>query len=448
MKIVIIGAGELGQMLAAELGNSGNDIVIIDSSEHDFKKIRSDMDVMAVAGEATDVSVMKRAGVGQAEMLIAVSGDQASNILACQIARRLGAQNSICRIYSKDTFSENDGLSPDFFGIDKVLYSNEECVKHIVQVLKYQIVREYVEFSNPDATLVTAEVPADSPLRGVMLKNIPDEKLVANVRVAAIVHGHQLKFPRGETIVNAGDLIYIAGHREYVERFIRYVTGHEEKKKIVIIGGITKTGTLLAEQLIAGGYEVRMVDANLEACEHFLSDMPGGIRVINGDITDREALLEAGIHGCDAYVCTDRDDENCILSCILAKRFGAQKVVAIAHKPGYIDVFSEMEAIDCGFNSTVISANTVFRMMNFGSMRIDMLLRAYDAYFAEFVVTESSEINGLMLKNCPLPKSIVLAMIFREDSVQAPSGSTEFRTGDVIVAIVTSESEAELRRYI
>ena len=447
MKIIIIGAGELGQALARKLDSDDNDITIIDASENDFSLIHDKMDVMTIRGEAANVAVMKEAGIKGTDVLIAVSGDQSSNMLACQIAKHFGVKQSICRVYSHDVFSEEDGFTPEFFGIAHAFSSPAECIRHLKYVLQRQIIMEHVEFSNPDATMVTVVIPENSPAKGVKLQDIPDKEMLANVRFAARIRAHKLVFPRGDTSLNEGDLVYIAGNQEYVKKFMDYINGHakEDPHKLVIIGGANSTSEQLGKELIEMGMEVRFVEPNLEAAEKLLGNLPSGTRVIRGEFTDSDTLREAGINGCDIFVSLIDDDEDAILSGILAKREGAQKVVVVNHKPAYASMIPAMGFIDCGLNSTVIAANAVFRMMDRGTIRIDTRLLAYNAHISEYKVRHDSSCVGKLLKDCKLPRDSVLAMLFRDGNVMVPSGMTEFQPGDVVVAVLKSEADEQLR---
>ncbi|MBO4345294.1 MAG: Trk system potassium transporter TrkA [Victivallales bacterium] len=447
MKIIIIGAGELGQALARKLDSEDNDITIIDSSEDDFSLIHDKMDVMTVKGEAANVAVMKDAGIKGADLMIAVSGDQASNMLSCQIAKHFGVEQCICRVYSQDVFSAEDGFTPEFFGISNAFSSPAECVRHLKYVLQRQIIMEHIEFSNADATMVTVVIPENSPAKGVKLQDIPDKEMLENVRFAARIRSHKLVFPRGDTTLNEGDLVYVAGKQEYVTKFMDYVNGHakEETHKLVIIGGANATSEQLAAELLDMGMEVRFVEPDMAAAEALLGKLPAGTRVVKGETTDSDALREAGIDGCDIFVSLIDDDETAILSGILAKREGAQKVVVVNHKPEYAGMIPAMGFIDCGLNSTVIAANAVFRMMDRGTIRIDTRLLAYKAHISEYKVQSDSNCVGKLLKDCKLPRESVLAMLFRDGSVMVPSGQTEFQAGDVVVAVLKSEADEQLR---
>ena len=449
MKIIIIGAGELGQALARKLDSDENDITIIDSSEDYFTLIHDKMDVMTMRGEAANIAVMKEAGIKDADLLIAVSGDQSSNMLACQIAKHFGVKQCICRIYTPEVFSEEDGFTPEFFGISNAFSSPAECVRHLKYVLHRQIIMEHIEFSNQDATMVTVLIPENSPVKGVKLQDIPDKEMLENIRFAARIRSHKLVFPRGDTTLNEGDLVYVAGKQEYVSKFMDYVNGHvkENSRKLVIIGGANATSEQLGSELLELGMEVRFVEPDQEAAEKLLGNLPAGTRVVKGETTDVDALREAGIDGCDIFVSLIDDDETAILSGILAKREGAQKVVVVNHKPEYASMIPAMGFIDCGLNSTVIAANAVFRMMDRGTIRIDTRLLAYKAHISEYKVRNDSNCARKQLKDCKLPRDSVLAMLFRDGKVMVPSGQTEFQQGDVVVAVLKSEADEQLKTF-
>lgn len=448
MKIVVIGAGELGQMLAERLSASRHDIVLVDREKSEFAPVRDKLDVGMVTGDATNVSVLKRAGILNADLLLAVSGDQPSNMLTCQLARHFHCKSAICRVYSSSVFSTSDNVGPEFFGIDKWFSSPEECDKHIMEVLRYQCVLEQMEFSNPDATMVAARLGADAPIAGKTLKELDADGLMGDIRLATLVRNRSLLFPRGDTKLLAGDRIYIAGRRNAVDNFLVAGCGQQQPAgRLVIIGGATMLTELLVKSLQKAGMRVCVVEPDTERQEEFLGKMPEHVDVRGGDPTDSEVLEEAGISDCYAYIGAEPEDERNILSCLLAKRMGASKVLAVTHKPEYISMVPEMELIDCGFNSTVESANAVFRLMKSGTIRVDSNLQCFHAYLTEFKIQPTSRLIGLPIRKAQLPKDVILAMIFRDQEVITPVGDTVLDNGDVVVAIVTSAAEAAATPY-
>ena len=178
--------------------------------------------------------------------------------------------------------------------------------------------------------------------------------------------------------------------------------------------------------------------------EKVRSELPSGIMLLQGDPTDEELLAEAGGSTAEVFVSAEEDDENNILSCIIAKRLGARKVVALTHKPEYIRIVPTMDVIDCGFSASLISVNTILRLLGGGILRLDANLQNFGARLSEFKVTQKSPLAGKALKDCSLPAFAVLALVFRGDEVITPSGQTVLLPGDIAVSVVTNETAKRL----
>lgn len=448
MRIIIVGAGELGSLLAARLcARNEHDITVVDSSGEQFDRLREKLDLMLIEGSATDISLLKRAGIESADLVFAVSGDENANMVVCQIARSFGVKNTICRVYSLACFSEENGVIPATFGIGRVFSSPDECARKVMDVLHNRNVLEKIRFSNPSALMEVVDVTPSSMIAGVRIKDFPGTDVLRQVRLAALVRDQRFIIPHGDTIIVPGDRVYIAGSEEKINDFVNLISEQNAQIKRVVISGASKVGETLAKQLLTAGYEIRFIEKDQARGEHLLDILPPGLIVIHGDPTDEEVMEEAGISNCDAFVSMDENDESGILSCIMAKRLGAKKVIAVTHKPEYISIVPAMEVIDCGFNSTLVSVNALFRLMGSGTYRIDAKLEQFHANLKEFKVTEHSRLCGKSLAECKLPPSTVFAMLFRGDEVITPSGATVFQAGDIAVAIATQETAKSLEPY-
>ena len=447
MRIIIAGAGELGRLLAFTLSTADHDVTIIDADGGMLEHINDNMDIKVVEGSCVSIRTLKDAGVKNADALLAVSGDEAANILSCQLAAKLGVRKTVCRVNSPDCFSESDGVTPDKLGIWKCVSPSEECVGKIRSVLRNRLLVEKIRFSNPDAVMEVFRVTPSSLLAGTRVKDIPtDSGLLNSVRFAAIVRQKQFLIPHGDTIFVPGDKVYIAGSNRDVNNFIAWIS--EESISVqasrIVIAGATATGKLLASALCTAGYDIRFGEKNQQKGEKLLDTLPPGVLVINGDPTDEAVLEEAGIRDCEGFVGAAQDDEDNILSCIMAKRLGAKKTVAVTSKPEYIRIVPTMDMIDCGFSTTLTAVNSILRMLESGTMRIDAFLQMFHARLTEFRVSNSSPLCGKELAACNLPSSTLLALAFRKDEIFAPSGNTVFQPGDTVVAVVTPDVEREL----
>ncbi len=447
MNIVIAGAGELGLMLAEKLTENGHDVVLIDSSVDTLEHINDSLDVKLLEGSCADRHILERANIRNADVLLAVSGDEASNILACQLAARLGTRKTICRMNGSSFFAEQEQLTPESFGIWKHISPPDECVRKIMAVLEDKYLLEEIRFSHPDAVMRVFEITPSSLISGTRIKDIPmDSALLASIRFAAIARGKQFVIPHGDTLFVPGDRVYIAGTSEHVRDFIRWVSDDQAAPQAsrIIIAGATVTGTMLAQSLARKGYDIRVIERSRHAGEKLSDVLPANVLVINGDPTDEDVQREAGVAQCGAFIGATPDDENNILSCIIAKQQGAGKTISLTAKPEYIRIVPVMDMIDCGISSTLVAVNSILRMLETGTMRVDAYMQMYHAQLTEFRVSGSSPLCGRALASCKLPASTLFALLFRGGEVSAPSGGTVLQPGDVVVAIVTPEMEKEL----
>ena len=446
MKFVIVGAGELGRLLASTLLERDNDVILLDSSPEELERVSAKLDVMTVEGRCSSVAALKKADAESANALLAVSGDEPANILACQIASRLGVQNTVCRLYRSDAFSEEDGIGASTFGIWRTISPPEVCAEKIADVLSSEILLERIRFSRKDAQMALIEIERSSMLAGVPIKDIPGSSdILRSIRFAAILRGQDMLVPHGDTILAPGDKVYVAGKKEHVDDLLQWlkppVTGFRRR---LVISGSDETGRILARRALDEGYEVRFIEPELNKCEELQDLFPSSVMMLNGDPTEEEILEEAGVGAADVFVDVSHDDENNILSCILAKRMGARKVVSLTHKPEYVKIVPVLQMIDCAFSATLVSVNSILRLLDSGAMRVDAILQRFRANLSEFRISARSPLCGKRLNECHLPPSLILALIFRGGEVLTPSGDTVLEKDDVAVAIVAQEGIREI----
>lgn len=441
MKIIVIGAGELGRLLASALSEEDHDVVIVDSDADEVARISDKFDAMAIEGSCSSVEILKQAGAENADALLAVSGDEASNILACQIANKLGVKHTVCRLYSNDCFSKDDGISPATFGLWRTFSSPEESAEKILTVLASPITLETISFTHPDAAMLVFEITRSSVLQGVRIRDIPGPEILRKIRFAALVRDRQLLIPHGDTLLIPGDRVYVAGRKEDIAAFIDWATPENTgKPSRIIISGDDDTSVIVARRARELGFNACMIVRDEKTGERIQDEIPPGIMVLHGDATDESLLENAGIASADVFVSVAQDDEDNILSCIIAKRLGAKKVISLTHRPEYIRIAREMGPIDCAFSATLVAANCVLRLLEGTNKRVDVQLQSLRAAISEFRISHTSPLCGQTLSTAKLPASLVLALVFRNSEIFAPAGDTVLLEGDVVVAVVTRDT--------
>ena len=217
--------------------------------------------------------------------------------------------------------------------------------------------------------------------------------------------------------------------------------GISGKPSDVIVAGDDDAGVIVACKAHELGFGVRMIVRDEKTGERIQDEIPPGIMVLQGDPTDESLLEDAGIAASDVFVSVGQDDEENILSCIIAKRLGAKKVISLTHRPEYIRIAREMDPIDCAFSATLVAANSVLRLLEGGNKRVDVQLQSLKAAISEFRILGSSPLCGKSLSAAKLPASLVLALVIRGSEIFAPAGDTVLIEGDIVVAVVTRDTQ-------
>ncbi|MEA2013088.1 MAG: Trk system potassium transporter TrkA [Verrucomicrobiota bacterium] len=446
MKIVIIGAGKMGMMLAQTFLEDKHDIVVIDKSSALLNKLLDRLDVMTVTGNASSPHTLKTAGIKDCDILLAMSGDSAVNVLSCQIAKHFGVAKTVCRVPNDEFFSEEDDFSPKTLGIDLIVSPLEECVEKAIGSLDKVNELEKIYFSQPDAIITLLKIPENSFLTKMKIKKLPQKELLDSVRFANILRNGKLNIPNGETQIAVDDQLFIAGHKENVSKIVDLICPDPQKLQKCFISGATPMGAKLAKKLIQKGKNIRLLEKNARKAEALMDELGSKMMIIKADSTQTNSLLEAGIENCDVFVGALDNDEKNILSSILAKRNGAKKVIALTRKMDYAHIVPVMNMIDCGFNATVAGVNYILKELAdfIGVVGVSVVLQQANACVFEFKVLENSRVNGKRICECNCPKSAVFAMVFRNGEVFAATGRFILRGKDIVVAIATPDIRREL----
>ncbi len=446
MRITIIGAGILGKDLASTLCNDKHDVIIIDNQAEKLDTLRDHLDVMTYNGNGATSQTLKRVEAHQSDLLIAATGSESTNIIACQIAQKLGVTNTICRLSSHDLFSPEDDISPESFGLKGIVIPELECVNKIIDTVENPSILEKIRFSNPNAIMTAFAVKRSSPICKIKLADFPNKNLLNSIRIAAIIRNGRTIPPRGNTTIKKGDEVYIAGQKEKVEKFINWATETPPKSQKVIIAGATIIGKHLAKDLSEMGNQVRLIDIDRYKGEALLDELDSNMMVICGDTTEKEILAEAGINSCDIFISALKDDEDNILSCILAKKEGAKKVVTITNKSEYNDIVPSIKMIDCGFSASLVASNSVLRSLTRAERNIciEAALHRLQSYIYEFQVTETSPCKDKKIGECKCPKNTTFGLVFRKDEVLSATGDLKLLAGDIVATIATKETIKDL----
>ncbi|MEW6376233.1 MAG: Trk system potassium transporter TrkA [Thermodesulfobacteriota bacterium] len=430
MKIVIIGAGEVGFFLAKRLSYERHDLVIIDVDPEKCAHAQDALDVSVVQGNASSQSVLTEAGLESADMLIAASGIDEINIIACMVASKMGVKRKIARVRNPDYYSESSLLRPQDVGVDLFIHPEEEVIEEITRLLLRASASEVIEFENGKILMVGLKLDAECPNLNKPLREIGSEEQRKNFRVVAMLKGEKTIIPTGNDYFNKNDQIFVVTKRESLPQVIS-LTGKTDQKldKIMILGG-GKIGRGLAERL-ERKIDVTLIESNKEKSVRLASQLKR-TAVFQADGTEIDTLAREGLLHMDAFVAVTSDDETNIISCLLAKHLKIQKTIALVNKSTYLPLMPVI-GIDSTVNVRISTANAILRFIRRGSILSVATFHGIEAEAIEFEIKKTNKIIGRPLKQLDLPEGALIAAIVRGEEVFVPYGNTSIEFGDKVI---------------
>ncbi len=440
MKIIIIGSGKVGEALAAQLNEEGNNITIVDEDAATVKALVSKYDIMGVVGNGATISTLTEAGVSSANLVIAVTGNDEINLLACILARRSSTCLTIARVRSPEYFTDISKVRRDL-GIAMIVNPDYAAAAEIARILNFPSAINIETFAKGRVELLKFKLPEKSPLVGLCVKEVIS-KLKCNVLVCTVERNGEALIPRGDLVFEDRDIISIIASPKNANAFFKKIDYKVTPVKSATVVGGGNITHYLCDALSRSSIALKVIEKDEDSCHTLASDFDH-ITVINGDPSDEATLREEGAAKADAFIAlTDIDEENILLS-LFAKRTGKCKTVTKINKIEYDDVINHLE-LDSIVYPKNITANTIVRyvrsMANSRSSSMENLYNIIKGQViaAEFTIGDSSPIAGKPLYKLELKEDVLVAAILRDRSVIIPRGQDVIISGDTVV-IVTKQ---------
>lgn len=437
MQIIIVGCGNVGATLAEQLSQEGHSIVVIDSREMLVQDVSNNFDVMGIVGNGASFSVQSEAGVGEADLLIAVTGSDELNLLCCLIAKKAGGCHTIARVRNPVYSREIDFIKEEL-GLSMIINPEYAAAMEIGRVLKFPSAEKIDTFAKGKIELIRYRVKEGSKLHDMQLKDI-SSKMHCDVLVCVVERGEQVLIPDGNFVLQEKDTISIVAMAQNSIKFFKKLGAATTRARDVIIVGGGDTAFYLAKQLISIGIEVKIIEHDKKRCEE-LSELLPEAMIIYGDGTDRELLMEEGMLSTEAFVSlTNIDEENIMLS-LFAKRLTKAKLITKVHRIAYDEIIDEMD-LGTVIYPKFITAEGIIQyvraMQNSIGSNIETLYRLNDnrVEALEFVVKEDSPVVGIPLQQMDLKDNILICCINHRGTIITPGGQSVIRVGDTVVIV-------------
>lgn len=447
MNIIIVGCGNVGRTLAEQLSKENHNITVIDEKEENVQTASNACDVMGITGNGASFEIQSEAGVGEADLLIAVTGSDELNLLCCLIAKKAGNCHTIARV-SNPVYNREIGFIKEELGLSMIINPKYAAAMEMARILKFPSALQIDAFAKGRVELIKFNIDEDSVLCNLKLKDI-SSRLHCDVLICTVERGEEVYIPDGSFEIKPGDDITIAGTAAKNIAFFRKLRMPTAKAKNVIIAGGGETSYYLASQLIDMGTQVKIIEKDRERCEE-LSELLPQAMIIHGDGTDKDLLLEEGLAATEAFASmTDFDEENIMLA-LFAKSLSKAKLITKVHRVSYDEIINELE-IGSVIYPKYITAESIIRyvraMSNSRGSNIETLYRMNDnrVEALEFLIKEDCPLIGKPLQDISIKPNILICSINHKGNICTAGGQSVIWAGDTVVLVTTTTGFKDIR---
>ncbi len=426
MKIIILGAGRIGESVAGTLVSEANDITVIDTDAVRLRELEERFELRGVVGSGIEPDVLAEAGARDADMLIACAAQDETNLVCCKVGHQsFGIPTRIARVRSDAYHEDSPLLGKDGFAVDCVIRPEESLTRYIGKLVEYPEALQVREFAGGLACLVSVRAVAGAPLVRHTIAELRERVPDADMRIVAIYRRFENEPDRfilceGATLIEPGDEVFVLSAREHLQAVLSALhrhglSGRRAVERIMIAGG-GRVGLRLARQLVeAGKYQIKVLERDHARCLQLASELPSGVLVLHGDGTDEDLLDDEGIETIDLFLALTSDDEDNIMASLLAKRMGATRVLALINRRSYADLMHGTQ-IDIALSPAQTMLGELLAYVRQGDVQAVHSLRRGVAEALEIVARgdrKTSRVVGRRISDIRLPKGAQVGLIMR-----------------------------------
>ncbi|MDY4384886.1 Trk system potassium transporter TrkA [Pectobacterium aroidearum] len=441
MKIIILGAGQVGGTLAENLAGENNDITVVDTDANRLRQLQDKFDLRVVTGYASHPRVLREAGAEDADMLVAVTNSDETNMVACQIAYSLfKTPNRIARIRAAEYIRESEQLFlPESVPIDHLISPEQLVIDNIYKLIEYPGALQVVNFAEGKVSLAAVNAYYGGPLVGNALTSLREHIPHVETRVAAIFRHDRPIRPQGSTIIEAGDEVFFVAASQHIRAVMSELQRLEKPyKRIMIVGG-GNVGAGLAQRL-EKDYSIKLIERNADRAAE-LAELLQNTVVFHGDASDQELLAEEHIEQIDVFIAITNDDEANIMSAMLAKRMGAKKVMVLIQRRAYVDLV-QGSVIDVAISPQQATISALLSHVRKADIVSVSSLRRGVAEAIEAIAhgdEGTSKVVGRMIEDIKLPPGTTIGAIVRGDDVIIANANSKIEQGDHVIMFLADK---------
>lgn len=444
MKIIIVGAGDVGHYLCQVLSEGGHGVTLIESDLDRADEIEENLDVRVIRGNGASAKFLSTAGVSDCDFLLAMTAFDQLNIVSCAIGKKLGAKTTIARVHDQ-VYGDNSIVNyQKQFGID-ILINPEaltaiELAKHVRNPERMAI----EDFARGQIELQEIEISEGAKVAGKPLREI---KLDAAIKIGYVQRGDILYVPTANTVLEAQDKVTLIGTPEILLKYRGYFSSEKSSESVrVVLNGATETAISVIRRLSNYRFKIRVIDPDLNRCKEIAEQFPK-VTVINGSATSLRLLEEEQIGSADYFIACTKDDEENVMTSLQAKKLGVKYVELVINKPDYEQVLQNISGyldITADASPRRVTANEIKKYITNKDFTIIGALKGGIVEFLELKVSEKSSACGQKIRDLKLPSACIIAAIVNDDSAKVPGAEDVIFAGDRLILILEKEKIREV----
>jgi trk system potassium uptake protein TrkA len=441
LNIIILGAGNTGSYLAGILSAEEHNITVIDKNEDKLGNLLDKFDLSVYKGNGTDFTVLKKAGLKSADMLIAVTDVDEVNIVSCFVAAKLGVRDKIARVRGL-SYYDTGLISMEELGVDHMINPEEVAANDIYNLIHSPAAFEIAVFSQGKFMLKGYKIGKNSRLKGLTIRDIvKNYGMFASCTITMILRENEVIIPSGKDIILEGDKVYIVAETSLFPIIAPFFNENHQPIKKVFIVGANNTSAFFVEKLMSKKekMDITLFDKDINDCVDFGKAYPD-IKIVNANpTTDTDEMVKEGLSDADAFVATSLEQDVNILSALIAKKHSVRKTIVKAVRPDVFP-FYNMTSIDAVISPEFSTTGSIMRFVRRGELSGVTPLANKRAEILEFKVTSKCKVINTPLKDLKLPPDSIIAYITRDDKIIMPKGETVLKVGDEIFLFSLSTS--------
>jgi len=431
VKVIVVGSGVLGFHVAKKLSEENHDVVVVDVEEENLRRLQDHLDVSAVLGKGSTPSVLMEAGLRSADLLVAVTVSDETNIVACLIAETMHDKSiRVARLHDPAYLGARGIIDKSTLSIDLVISPEEEVARAVVQLASVPGATDVLDFVDGRVKAVGAHIDDDAPIIGRPIRDLAG-KNGDKVLVAGVYRGETVLAPTEDMEFRAHDTVFLVAAKDSVRRAMTRLGKRWARTRNVIIAGGGHEGSAIARRLSAAGVHTKIIEQDREKCEVLSKELDDTL-VLNGDAMDQALLDDEGVQRVEMLVAALGNEKDNVFTALLARRLGARRVVALVDTPEYIP-FADAIGVDAVVSPLLSALSPILQFARQGQVLSVKTLREGLVEGIEFIAVKDAGIVGLPLALLHMPHGSMVGAIVRGDEVIMPTGETVVEEGDRVV---------------